>query len=76
MASEAIADAVCACKDVECGKKALENGAKDFSKYKGAKTDAQQDAAMKAAGERASDCLTRLSAPPEAAAPAGPDAAP
>src|SRR5258706_15034565 len=64
-AAEKLADAICACKSLDCAKKAGEDGAKELDKYKGAKPDAKQDAALKAAGLRASDCIGKLSAPPE-----------
>jgi len=77
-AAQGLADAICACKDMDCAKKAGESGAKELAKYNGAKRDAQQDAAEKAAGQRASDCMSKLvqpleppPAPPPAPAPEG-----
>lgn len=79
-AAEKLADAICACKDMDCVKKAGDDGAKELDKYKGAKPDAKQDAALKAAGLRASDCIGAIANPPEPtpppAAPAAPAAPP
>jgi hypothetical protein len=71
-AAEKLADAVCACKDMDCVKQVGDDGAKELGKYK-AKLDAKQDAALKAAGMRTSDCIAALNKPieppPEAPAP-------
>jgi hypothetical protein len=78
-AAEKLADAICACKDMECVKKVGDDGAKELDKYKSAKPDAKQDAALKAAGLRASDCIgaiARPPAPPEPPAPPPTPAAP
>ena len=73
-AAEKLADAICACKDMDCVKKAGDDGAKELDKFKGAKPDAKQDAALKAAGLRASDCIGAIAKPPEAPPPPAPAA--
>jgi hypothetical protein len=71
-AAEKLADAICACKDMECVKKVGDDGAKELDKYKSAKPDAKQDAALKAAGLRASDCIGAIGKPPAPAEPPAP----
>ena len=68
-AAEKLADAICACKDLDCAKKAGEAGAHELDKYKGAKRDAKQDDAITAAGERAKGCFAKVSEPAPPPAP-------
>jgi hypothetical protein len=75
-AAEKLADAICACKDMDCVKKVGDDGAKELDKYKSAKPDAKQDAALKAAGLRASDCIGAIAKPPASAEPPAPPPAP
>ena len=75
-AAEKLADAICACKDMDCVKKVGDDGAKELDKYKSAKPDAKQDAALKAAGLRASDCIGAIAKPPAPAEPPAPPPAP
>ena len=77
-AAERLADAICACPDLECAKKAAKDGSKALDEFKALKPDAKAEASLKAAGERAATCVGKLSTPaPEAAPEAAPaDAAP
>jgi hypothetical protein len=65
-AAESIADAICACKDMDCVTKVGTSRGKELDKA--GKLDAKESAAIKAAGQRANDCISKLQPPPEAAA--------
>ena len=73
-AAEGLADAICACPDLECAKKAAKDGSKALDEFKALKPDAKAEASLKAAGERAATCMSKLSTPAPEPAPA--DAAP
>ena len=69
-AFEGLADAICACKDIDCATKAGEAATKELDKYKNVKLDQNEEAAAKKAGERVAECMTKLTPPAPAPTPA------
>ena len=76
-AAEAMAAAVCACKDVECAMAAVKEGAANLEKFMNAAGPKAEADAIKAAGEKSAECFKKLtaagaSAPPQDATPPAP----
>lgn len=64
-AAEDMADAVCECKDLACAQKASNEGSEKLMKLAESSRGTEDDAKkIMAAGERAADCIARLSETP------------